>query len=73
MLSEIKLDLSFPHAQFSIEGYSKPYRLASDRNGGGLILFNRKGLPTKLSISKFNSGNKAKSSQHFLQYKNLHP
>ena len=26
MLSETKLDSSFPHAQFSIEGYSKPYR-----------------------------------------------
>ena len=27
MLSETKLDSFFPHAQFSIEGYSKTYRL----------------------------------------------
>ena len=30
MLSETKLDSSFPHAQFSIEGYSKPYRVEGD-------------------------------------------
>ena len=58
MLSETKLDSSFPHAQFSIEGYSKPYRLDRDRNGGGLILFIRKGLLSKLLSSTFNSGNK---------------
>ena len=40
MLSETKLDSSSPHAQFSIEGYSKPYRLDRGQTGGGLILFN---------------------------------
>ena len=45
MLSEAKLDTSFLHAQFSIEGYSKPCRSDRHRNGGGLILFIRKGLP----------------------------
>ena len=30
MLSETKLDSSFPHAQSSIAGYSKPYRLEGD-------------------------------------------
>ena len=59
MLSETKLVSSFPHAQFSIEGYSKPYRLDRDRNGGGLILLIREGLlPSKLLSSTFNSGNK---------------
>ena len=30
MISEIKLDNSFPEGQYLIEGYSKPYR--NDRN-----------------------------------------
>ena len=58
MLSETKLNSSFPLAQFSIEGYSEPYRLDRDRNVGGLILFIRERLPSKLLSSKFNSGNK---------------
>ena len=58
MLSETKLDSSFPHPQFSVEGYSKLYRLDKDRNGGGLILFIREELPIKLLSSKFISGNK---------------
>ena len=55
MLSERKLDSSFPHAQFSIEGYSRPYRLDRYRNGEGLILFSREGLQSRLLSSKFNS------------------
>ena len=58
MLSETKLNSSFPLAQFSIEGYSEPYRLDRDRNDGGLILFIREGLPSKLLNLKFNAGNK---------------
>ena len=45
MLSEAKLDTSFHHAQFSVEGYSKPCRSDRDRNSGGLMLFIRTGLP----------------------------
>ena len=56
--SETKLHSSFPHAQFSIEGYSKPYRLDRCRKDGGLILFIREGLPAKRLSSKFNSGHK---------------
>ena len=67
MLSETKLDSSFPHVQFNIEGYSKPYRLDRARNGGGLILFIREGLPSKLLSSKFNSRNK----EYFLVEINL--
>ena len=58
MLLETKLDSSFSHAQFIIKGYSKPYRLDRGRNGGGLILFIREGLPSKLLSLKFNLGNK---------------
>ena len=71
MLSETKLDSSFPLAQFSIEGYSEPYRLDRDRNGGGLILFIRERLPSKLLSSKFNSGNKEMNLRKLVEM-NLH-
>ena len=67
MLSETKLDSSFPHAEFSIESYSKAYRSDKDQNGGGLILFIREGLPSKLLSPKFNLGNK----EYFLVEINL--
>ena len=48
MLSETKLDNSFPEGQFLIEGYSKPYR--SDRicHWGGIMLYIRADIPSKL-------------------------
>ena len=33
MISERKLDFSFPKGQFQLHGYSEPYK--SDRNGNG--------------------------------------
>ena len=56
-----------PHAQFSIEGFTKPYRLDRDRNGVELILFIKVGFPSKLLSSKFNSANK----EYFLVEINL--
>ena len=37
ILTETKLDESFPTTQFLIEGYSKPFRLGRNRNGGGYL------------------------------------
>ena len=48
MLSETKLDSSFPPAQFYIEGYAKPYILDRDQHGEGIMLFVREGVPSKL-------------------------
>ena len=39
LLSEIKTDDSFPTAQFSLNGYSKSYRL--DRSSNGILLYVR--------------------------------
>ena len=44
LISETKLDSSFPTAQFQIEGYTT-YRNA---NGGGIILYIREGIPSTL-------------------------
>ena len=47
VLSETKLDDSFPSAQFYIENYEIRSRKDRDKNGGGHIEFVRKGLITK--------------------------
>ena len=35
LITETKLDNSFPEAQFHIEGFASPYRLDRNANGGG--------------------------------------
>ena len=39
MVSETKLDNSFPVSQFLIDGYTPPFRLDLDKNGRGIMLF----------------------------------
>ena len=41
MISETKLDSSFPNGQFQIHGYSEPYRFDRNGNGGGILVFIR--------------------------------
>ena len=48
MISETKLDKSFPPGQFLLDGYSVPFRSGRDRNGGGILLFIREDIPSKL-------------------------
>ena len=48
LLSETKLDDSFPTAQFSLNGYCKPYRLDSSSNGGSILLYVRDDIPSQL-------------------------
>ena len=47
LITESKLDDTFPSDQFKIEGFSRPIRLDRNRNGGGLIIFVREGLTCK--------------------------
>ena len=47
VLSETKLDDSFPSAQFYIENFEIRNRRGRDKNGGVLIEFVRKGFITK--------------------------
>ena len=39
MISETKIDESFPKGNFLIEGFSTPYRLDRDSKGGGSSLW----------------------------------
>ena len=41
LISETKLDSSFPLNQFHIDGFTTPYRLDRDQNGGGIMLYIR--------------------------------
>ena len=42
MVTETKLDDSFPASQFNVEGFSMPLRLDRNINGGGIILYIRR-------------------------------
>ena len=48
MVSETKLDNSFPVSQFLIDSYTLPFRLDRDNNGGGIMLFVREDIPCKV-------------------------
>ena len=47
LISETKIDSSFPTAQFQIEGYTA-YRLDRNANGGGILLYIRENMPSTL-------------------------
>ena len=48
LLLETRLDDSFPTAQFSLNGFCKPYRLDRSSNGGGILLYVRDDIPSRL-------------------------
>ena len=48
MISETKLDSSFPTGQFLINGYSEPFRIDRNSQGGGIMLYVREDIPPKL-------------------------
>ena len=47
VMNKIKLNYTFPKNQFLIEGYSKPFRLDKNRNGGGLLVYITEDIPCK--------------------------
>ena len=48
LITESKLDNSFPTAQFQINRFSSHYRLDRNAPGGGILLYDREDLPSKL-------------------------
>ena len=52
-IQETKLDASFPPQQFILDGYSEPYRLDRNRDGGGVMIYVREDIPSK-ELSKHN-------------------
>ena len=47
MISETKIDDTFPDSQFLIEGFSVPYRLDRTAKRGGIFLYIREDIPSK--------------------------
>ena len=53
IISETKLDGTFPVDQFVLERFSNPFRIDCNKNGGGILLFVREDIPPRLiSIEK---------------------
>ena len=55
VITETKLDSTFPTYQFLIEGYSEPYRFDRNRNKGGVIIYVREdieGIFAELNLRK---------------------
>ena len=45
IITETKLDDTFPPSQFHRDGFSTSYRLDRNRNGGGIIIYIREDVP----------------------------
>ena len=48
VITETKLDDNFPLGQFYVEGFSMPYRLDVNCNGGCIIIYVREDIPSKI-------------------------
>ena len=57
MISETKLDESFPVSQFLIPGFDNPIRLDRSSSGGGIMLYIKEVIPLKLLKSSVLSAN----------------
>ena len=55
MLSEAKLDDSYPEDQFLTERFHLPFRFDRNRNGEGIMLYVQKDIPAKLLSHDFPS------------------
>ena len=52
MISETKIDESFPLGQFKVNDFDAPFRLDRIINGGGVMLFVREDIPAKVIASE---------------------
>ena len=55
VISETKLDNTFPSQQFTINGYKPPLRLDRNAHGGGLLVYIKHNLPSKILTKLENS------------------
>ena len=66
MISETKLDDSFPEGQFFIDGYHTPFRYDRNDNDGDILLYVCKDIPAKVIHCDF------PASESFFVEINLH-
>ena len=48
MVTETKIDESFPASQFITPGFTSPYRFDRTKDGGGILVYIREDIPSKL-------------------------
>ena len=48
MVCETKIDMSLPTSQFIIQGFAAPFRLDRTNTGGGILVYVRDDIPSKL-------------------------
>ena len=51
MISDLKLDDTFPTSQFVMDGFIEPFRLDRTRNGGGILLYVKNNITATLLTS----------------------
>ena len=47
MISETKIDSSFPKVQFLMKGFCEPFRIDRNTHGGGILFYVREDVPIK--------------------------
>ena len=52
IISQTILDPFFPTGQFHIRGFSERYRFDRNGNGGGILMYIREDIPSKLILTK---------------------
>ena len=67
MASEKKLDETFPGGQFLMDGFTPPYRMDINKNGGGIVFYLREDIPSRQISFK----NDDKDIEHFFVEINL--
>ena len=53
ILTETKLDNSSPNSQFSVDGFSEPFRIDRNRSGGEVMIYVRDDIQSKLLTKHF--------------------
>ena len=53
VLTETKLEDSFPNSQFLVDGFSEPFRIDRNRSGGGVMIYVRDVIPSKFLTKHF--------------------
>ena len=48
VITETKLDSTFPEKQFYVPGYKKPFRKDRNKNGGGVMIYVREDIPSDI-------------------------
>ena len=52
-LTERKLDDYFPNSQFLVDGFSEPFSMDRNKSVGGVIIYVRNNIPSKLLTKHF--------------------